>query len=249
MAGVIGIIQARLSSNRLPGKILAPIGGHPLLAVLVERLRPARIGEWWLATSRDPRDDLTASWGEELGLRVHRGDLEDVLSRFTAITRERRPEWIARVTADDPFIDGALVNALLEGLADAEKEAALVGIGGEEPTFPLGYGAELARASALLSSESEIPEDQGWHRSHVLSWVRSHSPTHRVPAPADWPPRPAWRWTVDTPADLKMTRAAFELFGRRWPSIGYAEMVEALDAHPEITAINREVRQKELTEG
>jgi spore coat polysaccharide biosynthesis protein SpsF len=249
MTGVIGIIQARLASSRLPAKILAPIAEQPLLAVLTGRLRGCRVEERWLATTRERDDDVTAAWGETLGLRVHRGDREDVLSRFTAIIRERQPGWIVRVTADDPFVDAALVDALVEALPDAEKRASLVGLGGEEPSFPLGYGADLARAADLLACESEIPEDQPYHRSHVLSWLRARRGPWSAPLPSGWPSRPSWRWTVDTPLDLEMARAAFSLFGERWTEIGYPEMVAELDARPDIVAINQRVRQKPLVEG
>ncbi|MCP4039632.1 MAG: NTP transferase domain-containing protein, partial [bacterium] len=111
---VIGIIQARLGSSRLAGKILAPIAGRPMLELITHRLRNSRIQEWWLATSSDPADDVTEAWGFELGLRVFRGDDDDVLSRFLAIGREAGAEWILRVTADGPFLDAKLINVLLD---------------------------------------------------------------------------------------------------------------------------------------
>jgi spore coat polysaccharide biosynthesis protein SpsF len=248
-SGIIGIIQARLTSQRLPAKVLAPLAGRPLLAVLQERLASARVDEWWLATSHDQSDDVLAAWGEVLGFRVHRGNDEDVLSRFTAIIRQREPNWIVRITADNPFLDGAIVNALIDALPDAEKSASLIGIGDELPVFPLGYGAQLAKATDVVESESQIPDDQFFHRSHVLSWLRLNATTALADVPAGWPRRPEWRWTVDTEIDLRMARAAFGVFGDRWPEIDYPKMVAALDAHPDIAAINRDVRQKELTEG
>ncbi len=249
MPAVVGIIQARLASSRLPGKILAPLAGRPLLGLLSERLRSARVDEWWLATTRGPEDDLTAAWGDALGLRVLRGERDDVLSRFTAIVRESRPDWIVRVTADDPFADGELVNALLDALGEAEKEGSWVGLAGAARLLPLGYGAELARASDLLASEREIPAAEPWHRSHVTSWLRSRSEPFLAPAPADWPARPDWRWTVDTPEDLAMARAAFDLFGPRAAELSYPEMVARLDAHPEVAGANLHVRQKAVEEG
>jgi len=278
MTGVIGIIQARLRSSRLPGKILAPIAGRPLLAVLIERLRSARVEEWWLATTDGLDDDVTAAWGDALGVRVHRGSVDDVLSRYTAIIRERGPRWIVRVTADDPFMDGAFINALLEGLDVLEKAAnskpplseasatasplstsslvppapvvpPLIEIGGPLPVFPLGYAPQLARAEDVVASEATIPEDQPFHRSHVLSWLRANAKPHTLRAPASWPKRPDWRWTVDTLRDLEMTHDAFALFGDAWRDISYVDMVAALDTRPDITDHNRDVRQKALHEG
>jgi spore coat polysaccharide biosynthesis protein SpsF len=249
LPAVVGIIQARLGSSRLPAKILAPLAGRPLLALLAERLAGARVDEWWLATTRGPEDDVTAAWGEAIGLRVQRGERDDVLSRFTAIVRERRPDWIVRVTADDPFADAGLVNLLLGALGEAEKGAGWVGIAGASRLLPLGYGAELARAAELLASEREIPAAEPWHRTHVLSWLRSRSQPCLAPAPADWPARPGWRWTIDTPEDLAMARGAFALFGARAASLSYPEMVARLDAHPEVAGANLHVRQKAVEEG
>ena len=164
---------------------------------------------------------------------------------------------IVRVTADDPFMDGAVINALIDGLDDAKPEGAdsarvespLIEIGSPEPIFPLGYAPQLARAADVVASESTIPADQPFHRSHVLSWLRAHATPHSLPVPANWPKRPEWRWTVDTPRDLEMTRATFDLFGDAWRDIPYVDTVAALDAHPDITSHNRDVRQKELHEG
>ncbi len=258
MPGTIGIIQARLGSSRLPAKILAPIGDRTLLGMLVARLGTAEVDEWWLATTASREDDVTEAWGHALGLRVFRGSVVDVLSRCTAIIRARDPEWIVRITADDPFIDGAVVNVLLDAREKEGRRASCLHVArhlaesaGENeipPSPPLGYGAQIARAEAVLRSESEIPPDQPYHRAHVLSWLDQND-SCSVALPADWPSRPEWRWTVDTFEDLTMTRSAFGLFGLGSTRIGYPEMVALLDGHPEITAINRHVVQKEVEEG
>ncbi|HEB87938.1 MAG TPA: hypothetical protein ENI85_00050 [Deltaproteobacteria bacterium] len=284
--GTIGVIQARMGSERLPGKILAPLGGRPLLAWLAARIAPARVDEWWLATSSDASDDVTEAWGFELGLRVYRGDPADVLSRFLAIGAESRAEWMLRVTADNPFLDACLIDTLLDArdASSGSKEAdavrlcgglpydprptdteqksgacgrvsrGLEGRTGHSPRLPLGYGVELVRLSALERAAREIPEDQFHHRVHVTSWLSRPAAPPRaryvdVPTPADWPDRPDWRWTVDTYEDLAMARGAFRVFGSEAGTIAYREMVARLDAHPEITGMNRHVTQKKLEEG
>ncbi len=206
MGRTIGVIQARMGSERLPGKILAPLGGRPLLAWLSSRIGSARVDEWWLATSSDPSDDVTEAWGFELGLRVFRGDSVDVLSRFLAIGAESRAEWMLRVTADNPFLDAGLIDALLDARDDSteSKEADAVRLCGglpghsqgamdshagrsepphdlettvkRSPRLPLGYGVELVRLAALERADREIPDDQFHHRVHVTSWL-SHPTT------------------------------------------------------------------------
>jgi spore coat polysaccharide biosynthesis protein SpsF len=177
----IGIIQARLSSSRLPGKILFPLNGQPLLRILIERLRPSRVQEWWLATSDQAPDDLTAAWGSALGLHVYRGSLDDVLSRFTNILEKRRPRWVVRVTADDPFMHAEIVDLLL---AAAEETRGADVIGPPSPGFPLGFLPQVARAEAVLRAARDILAADSHHRSHVLSWLYQTQRFESFPLPA-----------------------------------------------------------------
>jgi spore coat polysaccharide biosynthesis protein SpsF len=267
----IGVIQARMGSERLPGKIIAPLGGRPLLAQLWARVGPARVDEWWLATSSDPTDDVTEAWGFELGLRVFRGDPTDVLSRFLAIGSEANAEWILRVTADNPFLDAKLIDALLDArdASEASKNADAIRLCGglpvagraEEatescattPTLPHGYGVELVRLSALQRADKEIPEEEAYHRTHVTSWFAREGPGTakicEIPTPSSWPNRPEWRWTIDTYEDLAMARSAFRVFGLEAATIDYPAMVAHLDAHPEIAVMNRHIDSKTPEEG
>ena len=262
MGGTIGIIQARMGSERLPGKILAPLQGRPILGLIADRLKAARVDEWWLATSEDPVDDVTEAWGFELGLRVFRGHPSQVLSRFLAIGEETGADWLVRVTADNPFLDARCVDLLIDARDGSEcaKQAHLLKLHGglvledeagakTTPRLPVGYGVELVRRDALILADREIPPSQPHHRVHVTSWLDANAHVHAVPTPLDWPDRPDWRWTVDTYEDLAMARSAFRLFGGDAATIDYPAMVERLDRHPEITAMNRHVEQKKPEEG
>ena len=109
------------------------------------------------------------------------------------------------------------------------------------PRLPVGYGVELVRTDALRLADREIPESQSHHRVHVTSWLAANANVHAVPTPFGWPDRPDWRWTVDTYEDLAMARSAVRLFGVNAAGFDYLAMVEHLDAHPEITGMNRHV--------
>ena len=245
MSRVIGIVQARLASTRLPAKVLAPLAGRPLLAVLAARLAPARVDEWWLATTTRDDDAVTAAWGEALGLRVARGPVDDVLARFAAVVEARRPEWVVCITADDPFTDAGIVDRLLDAACEAPASVALVGAAGG--VLPLGYAPQVARGEAVLAAAAAAAEPH--HRAHVLTWVAERAPRLAVPLPLAWPARPHWRWTVDTADDLVMAQDAFAAFGEAWASSDYPSMVKALDARPDIPRRNLHVRQKAIEEG
>jgi spore coat polysaccharide biosynthesis protein SpsF len=252
MPPVIGIVQARLGSRQLPGKILSPIGDRCLLDLLMARLQSARVEEWWLATSFDRSDDVTEAWGHALGMQVFRGEPDDVLSRFTAIARKRAPEWVVRIEGHTPFCDGAVVNQLLDALEEHGKGARLLETARETdlathttaPSAPLGYRAELIRTEALLRAESEIPDDQAWHRSNVVSWTRERAGSVTVPLPQGWPGRSHWHWSVDRFEDLAMARSAFALFGLEGTTLSYPDMVSILDHHPEVMDLNSGVTRE-----
>jgi spore coat polysaccharide biosynthesis protein SpsF (cytidylyltransferase family) len=176
-----------------------------------------------------------------------------------------------RVTADNPFLDARLIDALIDA-RDAKGEegahAALVRHRGglplepgsaaaasppgrerRSPRLPVGYGVELARTASLERAARAIPTSEFHHRVHVTSWLAAHDRLLEVPTPLDWPDRGGWRWTVDTYEDLAMARSAFRVFGLEASTIDYPGMVTLLDGHPEIASMNAHIEQKALEEG
>lgn len=232
-----------MSSNGLEGRILAPLAGRPLLAQLSARIDRARIEDWWLITSSDPADDVTEAWGFELGLRVFRGDGSNVLAHYLAVASEARAEWILRVRADHPFLDAHLLDHLLDA-RDSTDETKRADVLRLHEGLPLGYDVELLRLRALNRAHGALSEKAPRTRPPLASGssIRTaiaRAPTTYVPIPHDWPTRPDWRWTVDTYQDLAMARSAFRVFGQAATTIDYPSMVACLDAHPEITGMNR----------
>ena len=246
---VIGIVQARVGSARLPGKVLAELAGATILEALFTRVRGAALDEVWLATTTLANDDRTAATARAAGADVFRGEVDDVLSRFTAIARERRPDWVVRLTADDPFVDRGAIDALVASTRAAAATTAVVSEVPSTRRTPLGYVPQIVRANALLGLTDAIPEHAPWHRTHVLTWFYDNNAVAPVTLPGDWPRRPSWRWTVDTAEDLAMARGAFDAFGARWADADYPAMVASLDQRPDICCLNARVTQKRVEEG
>lgn len=244
---IIGVIQARMSSTRLPGKILAPLAGQPLLEVVVERVRGAAVDEWWLATTDRADDDVVEEWGRSIGIDVHRGPDEDVLARFAGLIRRRSPDVIVRLTADNPFVNAEVINLLVNeyrGKADGIRVVCA-----QDGFLPLGFAPQVADAAAVSELDDRLPASDAADRAHVLSRFYSEARVHRAVPPRDWPVRPGWRWTVDTHDDLRMATQAFACFGDRWSTLTYTGMVGLLDQRPDITARNAAVKQRALEEG
>jgi len=203
---VIAIVQARMSSTRLPGKVMAPIEGKPMIEVLLSRLsRSSLVDEIILATSNEELDNPLAEFVNSLGFEVYRGSLSDVRSRFVDISREKKPKCIVRVTADCPLVDPEVVDAAIKEYLSGDWEY----VSNTSPaTFPDGIDVEVFPPSSLersvqISSSREDIE-------HVTPLFRSDSFRHRnIEAQSDFS---SLRWTVDTDADLKVIRTIFEHF-------------------------------------
>jgi len=244
---VIGVIQARMNSERLPGKIFAKVvGDETLLSLIWRRISEVEI-EWWLATTNSPADDITEIWGRSNGLNVFRGDEEDVLSRFVAIASNSKCDWMVRITADNPLVEADTIRKLIYQASTAPQGTDVIGEKLVERDFPLGYIPEIVRTNALLRIERELSKDVFYHRSNVTSALYPEKSQQFVSG--ELPSRPEWRWTVDTILDLLMMRELFNGIGGEHTNPKYLELVDFLDSNEQITRINNSVNQKRIEEG
>ena len=208
----IAVIQARMGSTRLPGKILEPIESRPLLAWTIAAVRAVpEVDDVVLATTDRPEDDAVAEAARDLGVRVHRGSVHDVLRRVADAVLPLEPDVVLRQTGDNPFADPEIMSAQLVRLDEGPFD--YVGIAG----LPLGIGGEAVRAEALWIADREATEAAD--REHVLPFVYARPERFGIGSLTS--PQ-AWRhprYTVDTPADLVFARAvAARLPGRRPPA-------------------------------
>lgn len=219
----MAVVQARMSSSRLPGKSLAQIAGRPSLALLLARLRRAEtLDRIVVATSEGADDDPVAAVAAGAGAEVVRGPLDDVLARFV-LAAEGHDGPVVRITADCPLADPALVDAVAGALAAAPSAAYASNV--EPRSFPKGLDVEALNAAALRELDAEVTDPE--LREHVTLAVRRD--------PERWP-RVAitsgrddladLRWTVDTAEDLERVRALAEAAGERVEEAGWEELLE-----------------------
>lgn len=201
-APVVAVVQARMSSSRLPGKVLTGLGSAPALWHVLNRLAAAdELAAVILATSVEPSDDPIASFGDRFGVPVHRGPLDDVLARFIGAIdgAASSPAAVVRITADCPFVDPGLVDRLVrvwrEGNADYVADVI------EPRTFPKGLDVEVVGVGALRTAAAEARDQPD--REHVTMFVRDRP--ERFPQEGLWldPPMPEVRVTLDTQEDLE----------------------------------------------
>lgn len=207
---VLHVVQARMGSHRLPGKVLSPIGGWPLLQYTVVRALAAGVGDVLVATTTRPDDDAVALMAAQLGVAVVRGPDADVLGRFALVARHyAEVRWIVRWTADNPFADIGSAGRLLTSLMDGADY-------GVEEGLPVGAAVEVMSRSALLEADgaAEIPYD----REHVTPWLKRLDASRQVRPPApEGHVAPDLRLTVDTLADLEVARRVADgLASRGW---------------------------------
>lgn len=203
----LAVLQARMSSTRLPGKVLAPVLGEPMIARQIERLRrSARIDELIVATSTDPSDDPLAAGAEALGVAVFRGSLRDVLSRFTdVLTARPQARALVRLTADCPLTDWTLIDALID--LHLAQDADFTANDLDVRTYPHGLDAEVVRPAALLRAGREATDP--YEREHVMPFLYRRPDQHRLVGMTRFPSLAHLRWTVDYPADLEFVRGVY----------------------------------------
>ena len=240
MGRVVTIIQARMGSQRLPGKVLATVGGTPILGLIIKRISTARLsGEIVVATTQRHEDDAIEQLSTQFGVTCFRGADEDCLDRYYQAAKSFQAETVVRLTADNPLIDDSLLDWALEEFFAAKPRCDYLDTSSSN-TFPLGLSVEVFSFSALEIS---------WHdtldpalREHVTPYIRQHGERFELKhlsCPQDYS---HLRWTVDTADDLKFVRALYDHFGH--DHFSWREALEGVARHPEWAEWNRHVQQR-----
>lgn len=231
------IVQARMSSTRLPGKVLMDLGGRPMLSQQLRRLgRCQRFDEIVVATTVNHTDDPIVAMAESEGVRWFRGSEQDVLSRYIGAAREAKADIVVRVTADCPLIDPEETDKVIREIelhpGECDYAANVV-----HRTYPQGLDTEAMFCDALerigrLGRSLEAQE----HVTHFLRKERSD--LFLVRSVTDSEDNSHLRWTVDTPEDMVMVRRLCETLALGDRYLGYREMLAQIRAHPELSAVN-----------
>jgi spore coat polysaccharide biosynthesis protein SpsF len=240
---LLGVVQARMSSQRLPGKVLLELGDTTVLGRVVRAVTESgAVDELVVATSTDPSDDAVAGEAARLGVSFHRGPLDDVLARFLGALQAHPADAVVRFTADCPLLDpeiialGAAAYRALPGLDYLSTSL--------HRCLPRGLDVEIASAVALRVAGGAA---QSFHRTHVTSYLYSNPDLFRVLGIGFAPDVSFLRATLDTREDWALVQAVVSHFGS--DPVPLSRLSEWLIANPAVRALNASVKQKALADG
>lgn len=234
----IVIIQARMGSSRLPGKILKKLGDVDVLTYDIKRCRAIQgVSEVIVATSNLPQDDPIAKWCEMNQVAFFRGSEDDVLDRYVQCSKMYKPDYVMRVTSDCPFVDYEMASEIVSLMEKEQKDIVLMN--GE---LPRGLAVELISYESLLRIHEIGIEPR--HREHVTYYayefpqefnaVTYNVPTNRM--------APELRITLDTVEDYELISAVAKHFNN--PLVASSEVISYLRETPNVAKLNAHIEQK-----
>lgn len=244
----VAIIQARMGSTRLPGKVMRRLCGKSVLAHVVERVRACpRVDQTLVATTQSPNDDVLVQECRRLGVDVFRGSEEDVLARYYHAAREAGADLVVRITSDCPLIDTGILGGMLD-----EFHAALAA---GQPldymsnsltrTYPRGLDVEIFTLAALERAFREASRPH--EREHVTPYIYQHPEyfvLRGVTSPVDMS---KYRWALDTEEDYALLDEIFTALCAANVPVTTAAALALFEQRPELIRINAHVQQKSLT--
>lgn len=264
---VVAIIQARMGASRLPGKVLADIGGQPMLVRVIERTRRAKsLAEVIVATTQEPADDVIAGLCSERGYPCFRGSHQDVLDRYYQAASEFSAEIVVRITADCPVIDPIVIDQTVAAFLGHISPLIINGqatpitpeASRDDPpwdfatnrlpppwrrTFPIGLDTEVCTLTALEKAWFEARHPH--HREHVMPYLYETPGRFRTLLVDHEPDYGYLRWTVDTHPDLNLVREIYARFDGR-DDFSWMEILHLFEREPWLANINRDVPHKDF---
>jgi len=240
---VVAIIQARMGSTRLPGKVMMEIHGRPMIGHVVDRaLRISGVDQVVVATTSHYRErPLVRFLSETTGVSVLRGSEADVLARCAAAAKEAEADIVVRLTADCPLLCPT-VSAQVVAAIVARPDSYDYVSNTLTRSYPRGLDTEAMSARALELARREAV--QAADREHVTPFLWRQPERFRLGRVQDDTDRSHWRLTVDTPEDLELVSRVFSALSPGCPDFDYPELTACLDRHPDWGGINRHVVQK-----
>jgi len=241
---IITIIQARMGSTRLPGKVMLDLCGKTVLARVVERVRRSRLaGEVVVATTTQPADDRVVGECVRLEATFFRGSESDVLDRYYLAAKQSGADAIVRICSDCALIDPEIIDRTIQSFLDEQADYASNAL---DRTYPRGLDTEIMSWEALERCWREARAF--YQRSHVTPYIYENPDQFRIVRVRGEEDYSGYRWTLDTAEDLAFIRAVYaRMEDKDWFS--WRDVLRLLEQEPELMELNQHILQRALHEG
>jgi spore coat polysaccharide biosynthesis protein SpsF len=244
---IVAIIQARMTSSRLPGKVLIDIAGFPMLYHVIKRVFSAQmVDQIVVATTDDPADDQIEEFCNSINISCFRGHPFDVLDRYYQAASKFQADIIVRITADCPIMDPTLIDTLIQSFLDTGVD---FGANRLPPpwkrTYPIGLDIEIARFEALEKAWQDA--ESQFEREHVMPYLYDQPGRFKILLAHHEPDYGEKRWTVDTPQDLELINLIFEHFSPRI-DFSWLEVIDLTKSNPDLEKINTGISAKNVVD-
>lgn len=241
---IAAVIQARMGSTRLPGKVFIDLSGKPMLERVVNRVqRAVTLNSVIIATTVEPADAQIAEFCAARGWPCFRGSQDDVLDRYYQAAVVHKLDAVVRITSDCPLIDPVFVDSVVETFKRHQPGIDYVTNSRLEPlTYPRGFDTEIMSFEALKRTWAEAKDQP--EREHVTLYIYRHPETFNIYKVDNDISYSHMRWAIDTKEDLEFVRRIYDYFGH--DGFSWRQVLELLEQHPEWLNINKHIRQKEV---
>lgn len=230
---VVAIIQARMSSSRLPGKVLRDLNGRPVLSYVVARARLIRgVDEVVVATSDEPEDNQIEDWCKRNDVPCFRGSLQNVLGRYVECARAFKADVVVRITSDCPLIDPWLSSQILDSFLEGNYDYAALG-----GSFPHGLDTQVFKIESLIIANASQPN--AFEREHVGPFIENRPNQFNLKWVSLFEDKGHIRLVLDYPEDLDFLRSVMTQLANVGDDFDIDDVFTILSDHPHLTAINR----------
>jgi len=238
---IVAIIQARMGSSRLPGKVLKELSGCTILELIIQRVSLTKgLSDIVVSTSTNKKDDVIESWAKKKEVKYYRGSEHDVLDRFYQTAKTFKADLIVRITADDPLKDHEIIEEALnffDHIEDLDYCSNTI-----VPSYPEGLDVEVFKFSALEKAWNEAVLKS--EREHVTPFIWKNDQLFKSKNFTLKEDLSEWRWTVDNPEDYEFMQEIFKEF-RSNRTVSYKEVIEFLKKNKDLMKINNSFLRNE----
>lgn len=244
MKKTVAIIQARMGSTRLPGKVMVNLMGKTILEHVIDRVKQCNeIDEIIIATTTDNKDNIIVKTAQKCGVKYFRGSEEDVLSRYYYAAKENNGEIIVRITSDCPLIDPFVIDEIVDFYKKNQYDIVTNASADlKKRTYPRGLDTEVFGFNII--KEAYQKGDKPYQREHVTPYIYENS--NKIYYYKNNTDYSMYRWTLDTKEDLQLITEIYKHLYKGKHNFYFKDIIKLFEKYPGLAEINRDVEQKKL---